>query len=120
MTFLLLPGIKELIDLARTQKFLWSFIKRQASGTSSDKEWYNEWQQMTTSDSEWQRVITNDNKWQRMTTSDITSDNERKRMVTCGTRNETNESEWEQVKESDFGFRMKQNMQYITTIYSAI
>ena len=24
--------------------------------TTSDKEWYNEWQRMTTSDSEWQRV----------------------------------------------------------------
>ena len=27
-----------------------SFIKRQMSGTSSDYEWYSEWQQMTTSD----------------------------------------------------------------------
>ena len=32
----------------------------------------------------------------------------------------TNEIEWEQVKESDFSFRMKQNVQCITTIYSAI
>ena len=38
-----------------------------------------------------------------MTTSDTTSD-----------------SELEQVKESDFGFRMKQNMQCTTTIYSGM
>ena len=65
-------------------KILWSFIKRQTSGTSSDNEWYNEWQRMTTSDNEWQRVVqrvtTNDNEWQRVvqrvTTSGTTSDNE--------------------------------------------
>ena len=27
-----------------------------ASGTTSDNEWYNEWQRMTMSDKEWQRV----------------------------------------------------------------
>ena len=48
-----------------------------------------------------------------MTTSDNESYNEWK-------QTKTNESKWEQVKESDFGFRMKQNMQCITTIYSAI
>ena len=55
-----------------------SFIKRQTSGTTSDNEWYNEWQRMTTSgttsENEWQRVTTsgtrNDNEWQRMTTSE--------------------------------------------------
>ena len=54
------------------------------SGTTNNKEWYNErqrvvqrvttsgltrgneWQRMTTSDNEWQRVKTNDNKWQRV------------------------------------------------------
>ena len=49
-----------------------SFIKRQTSGTSSENEWYNEWQRVTTSgkicDNEWQRVAmsgtTNDNEWQ--------------------------------------------------------
>ena len=55
---------------------------------------------MTTSDSEWHK------KWQRVTKSDR-SDNEWKRMTTSGT---TNESDWEQVTESDFGFRIKQNM----------
>ena len=35
----------------------WSFIKRQAGGTLSDNEWYNEWQRMTTSAIEWQRVV---------------------------------------------------------------
>ena len=71
----------------------------------------NEWQQMTTSDSEWynewqrviQRVITNDNEWQQ---------------VVKGMK--TNENECEQVKESDFGFGKKQNMQFVTTKYSRI
>ena len=57
-------------------------------------KWYTAWQGITTSDNEWQQVI------QRMTTSSTTSgttsDNEWqwvvKRMVTSGT---TNESEWE-------------------------
>ena len=53
--------------------FSGSFIKSQTSGTSSDNEWYNEWQRMTTSgttsDNEWY------NEWQRMTTSGTTSDN---------------------------------------------
>ena len=65
--------------------------------TTSD----NEYQRMTTSDYEWhrviQRVITNNNDWQRV-----------------AQRLKTNESEWEQVNESDFGFRMKKNMQCIT------
>ena len=42
--------------------------------TTSDSEWYNEWQQvvqqLTTNDYEWQPVATNDNEWQRMTASD--------------------------------------------------
>ena len=53
-------------------------MKRETSDTSSDNEWYNKWQRMTTSDNEWQRVVervrtsgtTNYNEWQRMTTSD--------------------------------------------------
>ena len=52
-----------------------------------------------------------------MTTSDTTSDNEWQRVVQ---RMKMNENEWQQVKESDFGFRMKQNMQCTTTIYSGI
>ena len=54
-----------------------SFIKRQTSGTSSDNEWYNEWQrvvqQVTTSDNEWQqlvqRVTTGGIEWREVTTS---------------------------------------------------
>ena len=46
--------------------------------TTSDSEWYNEWQRITTSDNELQRVVrwviasgtTSDNEWQRMATSD--------------------------------------------------
>ena len=30
-----------------------SFIKRQSSDTSSDNEWYNEWQQVTKNGNEW-------------------------------------------------------------------
>ena len=41
----------------------WSFIKRQTIGTTSDNDWYNEWQRVI------QRVTTNDNEWQRVTTS---------------------------------------------------
>ena len=41
---------------------------------TSDNEWYNEWQRMTTSDNKWQRVTTSDKKWhwvvQRVTTND--------------------------------------------------
>ena len=70
---------------------LWSFIKRQTSGTSSD----NKWQRMTTndtmSDSEWQRVITIDKEWQRVAKSSITSDNEWQRLTTSGT---TSDREW--------------------------
>ena len=41
-------------------------------------------------------------------------------MTTSGTTSENEWNEWEQVKESDFGFRIKQNTQFISTIYSAI
>ena len=62
--------------------FFWLFIKRQTSGTSSDKEFYKEWQRVTMNDKKWynewqrvvQRVTTNDNKgyneWQGVTASD--------------------------------------------------
>ena len=84
-------------------------------------EWYIEWQQVTKSDNEWQRIITsgttNDNEWydewQRMTTND----NKWQQVVQ---EMKTNDTEQGQVKESDFGFRIKQYMQCITTIYSAI
>ena len=46
---------------------------------------------MTTNDNEWY------NEWKRIKTTD-----------------------WEQVKESDFGFKMKQNMQCTITIYSGM
>ena len=64
-----------------------SFIKRQTSGTSSNNNWYNEWQPMT-SDNKWQRVLQrvtmNDNEWQ----SGITNDNKRKWVVQQETANE--------------------------------
>ena len=63
------------------------------SGTTTGSEWQWVIRRMTTSDNEWQRVV------QQM---------------------ETNKSEWEQVKENGSGFRMNQNMQCITTIYSVI
>ena len=36
------------------------------SGTTSNNEWYNEPQRMTTSDNRWQRVTTSDKEWQRV------------------------------------------------------
>ena len=90
------------------QKLKWSFIKRQTSGTSSDNEWYNEWQQViqrvttsgTTNANEWQRVTRNDNEWpdrrvvQRVTLTDNEWNNEWQRMTTSGT---TSHSEWQRV-----------------------
>ena len=43
--------------------------------TTSENEWYDERQRMTTSDSEWQGVPTNNNEWQRMTESGTTNEN---------------------------------------------
>ena len=61
---------------------------------TNDNEWYNEWQWVTTNDNKWQRVIkrviTNDNEWQGVV-------QQIKTLV--------------KVKESNFDFRMKQNMQ---------
>ena len=37
------------------------FIKRLTSDTSSDNEWYNEWQRMRMSDNEWQRMTLSGN-----------------------------------------------------------
>ena len=56
---------------------------------TSDNEWYNEWQRLTTSDNEWQWVVqqvttsnnekqwvaTNDNKWQQVIKSGTTNKN---------------------------------------------
>ena len=79
---------------------------------TSDDEWYNEWQRITTSgatiDNEWynkrQRVTANDNEWQWMTTSDnkwqrvTTKDNERQQMT-------TSDKEWQRVVTlTDFPF----------------
>ena len=63
--------------------------------TTNDNEWYNERRVG--------RVTTNDNKWQRVVQ-----------------RMKINEHEWEQVKESDFEFRMKQNMQCTIKIYLVV
>ena len=64
--------------------------------TSSDNEWYNGKQRMTTSDNECQRVVqrvtmkyNSGNEWQRVTTSD----NERKRVA-------ANDNEWQRVTKS--------------------
>ena len=63
--------------------------------TTNGNEWYNERRVG--------RVTTNDNKWQRVVQ-----------------RMKINEHEWEQVKESDFEFRMKQNMQCTIKIYLGV
>ena len=89
---------------------IWSFIKRQTNGTSSnnewqrmttiDNEWYNEWQGMTTSDNEWYNDSDNEgyNEWQRMTTSDNECCNKWQRV----TRNyTTSDNEWQQIAMSD-------------------
>ena len=97
---------------------------KQTSGTSNE----NEWQQVKTNDKEWLCMTTsgtaNNNKWQQVVQQVTTSDNEWQRVATSDNEwkrmKKTNESKWEQVQESDFGFRMKQNMQCITIIYSAI
>ena len=117
----------------------WQRMK--TSGTTNDNEWQRVVQRVTTSDNEWQRMKTSENEWQRVTTNDTTSDNKWKRvraydsewqrMIQRVITNENewqwlvqrikmNESKWEQVKRCDFGFRMKQNMQCKTTLYSAI
>ena len=76
---------------------------------------------------------TGDNECQRMTRSGTTNEDEWKRMrawryntkliilnLKYNAKFSIISPWWEQVKGSDFGFRMKQNMQCITTIYSAI
>ena len=54
--------------------------------TTSDNEWYNEWQRVimsgTTSDNEWQLVTTSDNEWQRVTKTDDEWERVIKRMKT--------------------------------------
>ena len=78
----------KVIDVWVEQLRKGSFIKLQASGTSSD----NEWQRMTTSDNERQRMTTNgrtnDNDWQLVTTSGTANDNEWQWMTTSGTTGE--------------------------------
>ena len=82
--FILIKCYFVLYPFALTTLF-WSFIKRQASGTTSDNEWQRVTMTGTTSENEWQRVeqwvITNDNEWQRMTTSGTTNENEWQRVV---------------------------------------
>ena len=56
--------------------------------TTSDNEWYNEWQRMTTSGT------TSDNEWQRVTTSGTTSDKEWQRVIQQVT---TKNNEWQRV-----------------------
>ena len=102
------------------KNFYWkkgSFIKRQTGDTSSVNGWQRVVQQMTTSDIKRQRMTTGDNELQRVIQQVITNDNEWQRVVQ---RMKTNGSKWEEVKESNFGFRLKQNMQCITTTYSKV
>ena len=66
-------------------------------------ESYIEWQRMTTSGT------TNDNEWQRVIQRVITNENEWQGVVQWMKKNE---SEWKQVKESDSGFRITQNMKF--------
>ena len=56
--------------------------------TASDKEWYNEWQQMTTSENELQRV----------TTSGTTSKKEWQRVIQRAT---ASDNKWQWVRASD-------------------
>ena len=86
----------------------WSFIRRQTSGASSDSEWHNEWQPVTTSgtmnDIQWQRVTTSDKEWQRVTTNDNEWYNKWQRVTTSSTTNDkrvtTNDSEWQRMATS--------------------
>ena len=80
------------ISVICIRQSLWSFIKRQTSGTSSDNEWQRVTTSGTTSDNEWY------NEWQRMTTSGTTSDNEWQRVTTSGT---TSDNEWQRMTKSD-------------------
>ena len=85
--------------------WIWSFIKRQKSGKSSDNESYNEWQRMTTSSTtsdnewynEWQRVTMNDNEWQRVVQRVTTNDSEWQRVTTSGKTNDSSYNEWQWV-----------------------
>ena len=76
--------------------------------TTSD----NEWQRMATKNNEGQSVVqlvtTRNNEWQRVTTSGTTSGNDDNGCQRVVQQMKTNESEYEQVKENDFGFRIKQ------------
>ena len=84
---------------------------------TSDNEWYKKWQRVVQrvkmSDNKWQKMTTSGNEWQWVKSSDTTNDNEWQRMVQ---QMKTNKSESKEKR--DFGFWMKQNMQYITTMYS--
>ena len=79
----------------------WSFIKRQASGTSSDNEWQRAVQRVvqrvttsdTTIENEW-----NDNEWQRVIQQLTTSDNKRQHVVQLVT---TIDYWWHQMTRSD-------------------
>ena len=68
--------------------------------TTSDNEWYNEWQRMTTSDNEWYNEWYNE--WQQVTTSGATSGNKWcskwKRVTTSNT---TSDNEWQQIAMGD-------------------
>ena len=64
--------------------------------TTSDNEWYNEWQRMTMSKNEWKRV----------TTSGTTSDKEWQRVIQRVT---TSDSKWQWVTASDSSATTNEN-----------
>ena len=68
-----------------------SFVKRLTTGSSSDSEWYNEWQRIATSGNEWQRVV------QRMAMSGTTSDNEWYNEWLGMTTSAKSDREWQRV-----------------------
>ena len=68
--------------------------------TTSDSEWYNDWQRMamsgttsgTTNDKEWQRVTTNDKEWQRVIQRVTTSGNKWHWVTVSDSSGTTNEN----------------------------
>ena len=107
-----------------------SFIKRQTGGTSSDNEWYNEWQRVV------QRVTKNDNEWYNErrvvktgigTWSDNEWYNEWQRVVQRVTLNDSERfNEWQRMMTSGaserviLGFEMKQKVSLVPEGFCSI
>ena len=54
-----------MIQLVTTNYSEWQRAK--TSGATNDKDWYNEWQRVTTNDNEWQQITASDSEWQQAT-----------------------------------------------------